>query len=242
MNGRALQLGGSGALLLGLAAFGIQERIVVGEALAGLLRRPGFELRRVDFVGTHALEPEELLRHADVEPGEALVDVDPAAVAEAVASHPRVASARATRLPPGRLVIGITEREPIARDAATQAGLDREGRAFPLRPEEVDALPLVAGDLPRALGAVSAARELGIDLDRVEAEEHGSRVVPRGENLSLQLGSEPRRDLSSWLVLRESGLLARHQAREIDLRFEGSAVLRHIQTENEGGTTDGSQR
>jgi hypothetical protein len=242
MNGSGLRLCAGAALLLGLGGFTLRERLPDGESVAALLRRPGLELRRVDLVGSRALAPQELVQLAGIAAGQALVDVDPRAVAEAVASHPRVARARAVRVPPGLLVIGITEREPIARDAATQAGLDREGNAFTLLPEERDALPAVRGDLPRALAAVGAARELGIELAQIDAHDHGSRVEPRGEGLTLHLGSEPQRELASWLVLRRSGLLARHRAREIDLRFEGSAVLRNIQTGDEEGETDGSQR
>ena len=45
-------------------------------AVVLLLRRPAFALRRVDFVGIHALEPEALVRLAALEPGVALIDVD----------------------------------------------------------------------------------------------------------------------------------------------------------------------
>jgi hypothetical protein len=245
MRRRRLALGIGGVLLVGLGAIGsraLESSGLDAEALRERLRRPGLELRRVDFVGARALAPEELWRAAGVEPGCALIDVDPAAVEAALAAHPRIARVRAARLPPGRLVIGITEREPVALDAAAQEGIDAQGARFALAAPEHEGLPLLEGDAARALEALAAARALGIELARVDAQPEGVRVEPRGESVTLWLAGRPDRDLSSWLALRASGLLARHRAREIDLRFEGSAVLRRIQTENEGGTGDGSQR
>jgi hypothetical protein len=242
---RWLRIALGGSLLLGLGALGpraLSESGLDGEALRARLRRPGLELRRVDFVGTRALEPETLWRTTGIAPGRALVDVDPDAVARALAAHPRVARARAARVPPGRLVIGITEREPVAHDAVTLEGIDAEGARFALGAAEREGLPELRGDPAHALRVLAAARELGIALARVDAQEEAARVEPAGESVSLQLGARPARDLASWLALRESGLLARHRAHEIDLRFEGSAVLRQIETETEGGRKDGSQR
>jgi hypothetical protein len=245
MKSRRLRLALAALLLVGLGAWGpraLRASGLDGEALRARLRRPGLELRRVDFVGTRALEPEALWRAAGIAPGRALVDVDPEAVERALAAHPRVARARAARVPPGRLVIGITEREPVALDAVTNEGIDAEGARFALGAAEREGLPELRGNPAQALRVLAAARELGIALARVEAQAEAARVEPAGESVSLQLGSRPERDLASWLALRESGLLARHRAREIDLRFEGSAVLRQIETATEGGRTDGSQR
>jgi hypothetical protein len=145
-------------------------------------------------------------------------------------------------VPPGRLVIGIREREPVALDAHTREGVDAAGARFALSAEEQAGLPRVSGDLPRALQVVEAARQLQIGLESVDAQAQGSAVQPAGEPVTLWLADRPYRDLQGWLALRASGLLARHRAREIDLRFEGSAVLRQIETETEEGDIHGSQR
>ena len=237
----AIAIAGLVALGAG-AAWALSSQGAGGGSFDELLRRPAFALRRIDFVGIRALDPEALLRLAALEPGVALIDVEPAEVVRAIARHPRVASARAARLPPGRLVIGVREREPLAVDAETLEGIDAGGARFPLEPQEIEALPQVRGDAAQALRVLAAARALGIEPDRIVAEPAAATLEPAGEGVLLRLGADPQRDLSSWLRLRSSGLLARHPAREIDLRFEGSAVLRDLPTEPEEETTDVSQR
>jgi hypothetical protein len=245
VRGRRIAWLGIGAVLAaGLGALARRagaERGLDAGFLRAQLRRPGLELRRVDFVGARALEPEALWRTAGIAPGCALIDVDPDAVAARLRTHPRIARARAARVPPGRLVIGIREREPVALDARTREGIDAAGARFALSADEQDGLPLLSGDLAHALEVVAAARGLGIALHSVDAQAHGSLVQPAGQAVTLWL-AVPDRDLQGWLALRASGLLARHRAREIDLRFEGSAVLRQIETETEEGNIHGSQR
>jgi hypothetical protein len=129
----------------------------------------------------------------------------------------------------------------VALDAETLEGIDAEGARFALAEAEREGLPRLSGDTLRALEALAAARARGIALARIDAQPEGVEVEPAGESVTLRL-DQPERDLGSWLALRASGLLAKHRAQEIDLRFEGSAVLRRIQTETEGGNTDGSQR
>jgi hypothetical protein len=230
--GLALVLGAAGVRALG-------DTGADAETLRAALRRPALQLRRVDFVGTRALEPDALWQAAGIAPGLALVDVDPEAIEAALAANPRIARVRATRLPPDRLVVGVTEREPVALDAQTLEGIDAEGARFALEPAEQGGLPLVSGDVPRALEALAAARARGIRLARVHAAPSRLEAEPEGESVRLVLSPDPAHDLESWLQLRASGLLARHAAREVDLRFEGSAVLRDIQTE---GESDGSRR
>jgi hypothetical protein len=244
MRPRWLRIGGAIATLVALgagAAWALSPDGTEGGWHA-LLHRPAFALRRIDFVGLRALDPEALRRMARLEPGIALVDVNPREVAGALARHPRISSARAARVPPGRLVVGIREREPLAVDAETLEGIDAGGARFPLEPAEIEALPRVRGDAAQALRVLAAARSLAVELGEVEADAETASAAPAGESVRLRLGGDPQRDLSNWLRLRASGLLARHQAREIDLRFEGSAVLRDFPTEHEEGTPDGSQR
>jgi len=206
------------------------------------LRQPAFALRRVDFIGARALDPAQLWHMAEVEAGRALIDVDPREIKRRLAAHPRISEVRVARLPPGRLLIGIREREPLAVDLETLEGLDALGARFPLDPAEVEALPKVRGDAAQALRVLAAAHSFEIELAAVEAGPDSANAEPAGDDLRLRLGSDPRRDLENWLRLRSSGLLARHQAREIDLRFEGSAVLRDFPNPDEEGTPDGSQR
>ena len=51
---------------------------------------------------------------------------------------------------------------------------------------------------------------------------------PRGRAVRLRTGSDPERSLRDWRTLEESGVLERVRAGEVDLRFEGQAVLRRI--------------
>lgn len=245
MNPRWLRMGIAlaGLVALGAAATWMLSSEGTAESgLGSLLRRPAFALRRIDFVGVRALDPEALRRLAALEPGVALIDVDPDEIARALLEHPRIAQARAARIPPGRLVIGIREREPLAVDAGSNEAIDASGARFPLEPGEGDALPRMRGDAAHGLRVFAAARARGIALGGVEAAAESASVEPQGESVRLRLGSDPERDLANWQRLRASGLLARHRAHEIDLRFEGSAVLRDFPTETEEGTPDGSQR
>ena len=97
-------------------------------------------------------------------------------------------------------------------------------------------LARVRGAVRDALPLLEAAAELGIEIEAVDVNGPGDLVVrPSAEAIALRVGSDPRGALLDWLELSASGLIDRFGAREVDLRFGGSAVLRHMQPEPGGG-------
>jgi hypothetical protein len=191
------------------------------------LRGERFRLRHVDFTGLAALAPADLWRLARVANGTPLVDLDPDEIEARLAANPRVERVRAARLPPDRLVIGVTERVPLAQEAASGLGLDAEGARFPLEPGESERLPVVSGEPERALPVLEAARTLGVNVASVETlREDAVRVRTLGRTALLVVGRDPRASLADWRQLADSGLVEETGAQEVDLRFRGNPVLR----------------
>jgi cell division protein FtsQ len=205
------------------------------------LRARSPRLTRVEFVGLRALDAGQLWERAGLPGGTPLIDVDPAEVAARVASHPRVERAFALRLPPGRLLVRVEERTPVAREAASGLGIDRRGARFPLRAGEERGLTALAGDAESTLPVLDACLTAGLVPLEVDARFRDRvRVVPRAPGPVLWIGDEPQAALARWAQLRGSGLLERHRPPEVDLRFEGNAVFRGVLTEE--GQEDDAQR
>jgi hypothetical protein len=204
------------------------------------LRTDVFRLRHVDFIGLQRVSPAELFALAKVAPGAKLFDLDAAAIARALATHPRVTRVRIAVLPPDRLVVSLTERVPVAVDAGSAQAIDAGGERFPLLPGEVDRLPLLAGEPKRALAVLAAARAAGVNLASVAAPK-GAETEARavGQPVRLVIGSDPRAALADWRQLAETEVLAQTGAREVDLRFKSNPVLRDFpkSTGGENGAT-----
>ncbi len=208
--------------------------------LAGRLRHPRLHLRAIDFLGLQTVTSAELVRLVDLPRPIALIDVDPGAVCEALSGHPRVGECSALRLPPGRLIIAIEEREPLALLESTQQGIDADGQRFDLGDGELTGLPRVSGEPRRAVQLARAARDAGVELSRITADGADGLVFePADRAVRVRVVGDPKRALEAWLRLERSGLLYEHDAREVDLRFRGSAVLRDFR-DNKGGNRDGS--
>ncbi len=207
-----------------------------GEGLHLPAGGPGlFQLRRVELVGLRRLEARSLVReHTALRSGLALFDVDPEQACATVLEHPRLRTCAGLRLPPGRLVLSVEEREPLAVDAQSGAGVDAEGVRFPLAPGEAETLPSIEGALAPALAVVEEARARGIGIARIEARAPEDVVVHLAEGPRLRIGPDPERSLSDWLRLLRSEVVARERAREVDLRFQGSAVLRDFEPKQGG--------
>ncbi len=216
------------------------------ERIAQALRRPGFSLTKVDFVGLRALEGDALWKLTGLEFGVPLVDVDVERIEHELVEHPRIARVSAVRLPPGRLIIGVRERVPVALDAKSLLGIDDQGERFPILPVEVAGLTRVRGSASRALPLIEAASKFGAELESIDARADNDvrfRVRDDGTLVRIaliQTGREPRASLVNWQEIRESGLIDGYGAKEIDLRFPGSVVLRGLERTEKGGTKDGS--
>lgn len=198
-------------------------------ALREGLRGNVFRLHHVDFVGVRALDRDSLWRLGGVEANTPLVDLDPERIALALAKHPRVARARALRVPPDRLVIAISERTPVAVETATGLALDAGGARFPLLPGEDERLPQLAGEPRLALPVLAAARELGLNLASVDATHAGEiRVRALGRSVRLVVGSDARAAFADWRALSDSDVVESTGAQEVDLRFKSNPVLRDM--------------
>ena len=200
------------------------------------LRGDRFRLRHVDFVGIAALDPVALWQSVGITPGTPLVDVDPEMVVAVLAAHPRIARVRVARLPPGRLVIAISERVPVALEMSSGLGLADNGSRFPLASGEAERLPQVSGEARRALPVIAAASALGVHLATVDAPRaRDVRVRALGRPTVLVVGRDEDASLSDWRQLADSGLVESTGAREVDLRFRGSPVLRGFPKSTGGG-------
>ena len=201
-------------------------------------RLRGFKLRRVEFVGLERLDAEALWSGAKLARGTALIDVDGKHLAARLAEHPRVESCTVLRLPPDRLLIGVRERVPAAVDAKTGDGIDARGASFPLVAGEADALPRIDGSLHTALPLLRAARELGVRIRFIRAHDPRDLRFRSRDGVDVRIGRDARDSLVSWIRLQESGLIELYGAREVDLRFAGSAVLRDLRETK--GVEDGA--
>ncbi len=198
-------------------------------------RLRAFEVRRVEFVGLERLDAAALWSRAKLAGRTALIEVDGKQIAARIAEHPRVLSCTVLRLPPDRLLIGVRERVAAAVDTATGEGIDVQGAAFPLVAGEADTLPRVEGSVDAALPLLRAARELRLRIRSVRALDRRDLRFRSWENgIDVRVGRDARGSLESWIRLRESGLIEMYGAREVDLRFAGSAVLRDLR-KNQGG-------
>jgi hypothetical protein len=214
-----------------------------GEAARGSARLGAawLGLAQIDFVGLRALGARELAARAQLAGGTPLLEIDTAALAARIAAHPRVERAAAALLPPGRVVVVVRERSPVAREAASGQGIDAGGARFALVPGEAQRLAGVRGELARALPVLAACVRAGLQPAALDATQPaGVRVQLHARGPVLWIGEEPQAALGRWSALRNSGLLARYRPVEIDLRFAGNAVLRGRLTEE--GPGDGAPR
>jgi len=204
------------------------------------LREPRFHLKRVEFLGLQVLDPGDLKRLLAIPPGIPLIDIDPDAQCARLLKLPRVADCRAARIPLSRLLVAISEREPIAVVDASGLGIDAAGARFALAAGESEGLPRIRGEAGAALEFVLAARDAGLALTSIQSDRRGDLVFePRGQALRVRVRSDPAAALAAWERLLESGLLDSHTPSEVDLRFQGTAVLRNL-GDNKGGNRDGA--
>ena len=116
-------------------------------AIRHVVDSPRFQIQAIEFSPTPHLGQTEVLDLAAVAPGDKLLGVDTDAVAARIATHPWVASVRASRRLPSSLVIEVTERHAVA--VAALSGLyliDESGRPFKRATmDEADGLPVLTG-------------------------------------------------------------------------------------------------
>jgi cell division septal protein FtsQ len=244
-----------------VAAAALAAGALVGSCAGELwVRVGGGHVESIAVRGAHRLSPREVAAATGIPRGAKLADVDASAVAESLARNAWIESAKARRLPSGRVLVTVVEREPLAQLAvgARRFAIDAQGAAFAeLREGEETALPRVLAEKAPERGAP--------DPLRVEAAKLATRLPelglaapaevkiappddPQGVTLRLP-GLEPvvvlgresldsrLRDLAKLLELRRDEA---SRAAEIDLRFADQAVLRSAATRE--GSRDAAVR
>jgi cell division protein FtsQ len=214
-----------------------------GAELLRIARGQPFQVRTVSVVGARRLAADRVARAAAVPGGLPLLDVDVEAVAARVAALPEVAAARALRLPPDRLVVGVTERVARGVAAAGPGGSPHlvcdEGVAFaPAAGREALGLPRLGSaggarlgeadpGLARAAHVAAQAAAAGFAVARVEVDAHEASLHLAGLPARVRLGPAPHAAALArlvQLVARRPDLVG--AATLIDVRFADRAVLR----------------
>ena len=130
----------------GLTWWGVSEGFQAGrEWLAGT---KWSNLENVEVRGLKRLPEHDIICAADVSPGMNLMEIEPDSIARQVAALPPVQRAQVFRRFPGRLVIRVVEREPIAGVGNGMLQLiDRDAVMFsPVYGGEVLDVPIITGD------------------------------------------------------------------------------------------------
>ena len=250
-GGRALRLPRRLALgvlaVAALAGFGVMRLLF---AAGG-----GGEIAAIAVRGASRLTPAEVAAATGIPRGAHLADVEPEAVEQALETHDWIAAAHALRLPTGKLVVEVEEREALALLAIDERrfAIDASGAAFAeLDAREETSLPRLLSSQPPEPGVPDPLRAEAVQLsERLVALGLSApdeiRVAPQGdpEGISLRLpglegivilGREDLdarlHDLATLLSLRPDEV---HRAARIDLRFADQAVLRSAAAQ------DGSQ-
>jgi cell division protein FtsQ len=140
---------GIDAALRTLAAAGVSAALGLGvwQGWRWVNTTPDFALRAIHFSGLVHAREDELIARSGLQLGENLFRADLTRAAQAMQSHPWVASARLERRPPGTVLASIAEHRPAA---LVQLGelyvLDDEGKLFKrAAPDDRLDLPLITG-------------------------------------------------------------------------------------------------
>ena len=107
---------------------------------------PVFTVRSIEVRGAQRITAQEILRLSQVHEGMRIVDVKPALAAKAIMGNCWIRHARITRRLPGKVLITVEERVPIALVSVGRVYyLDKEGVLLPLFPATYSDLPLLSG-------------------------------------------------------------------------------------------------
>ncbi|MDJ0849374.1 MAG: hypothetical protein QNK04_13455 [Myxococcota bacterium] len=198
---------------------------------------------RIDSLAVQGLRHLEAGEIAALAPGQPLSGREADALAELVAEHPWIETARVLPLPSGRALVAVVEREPAAVLRGSPAwAVDANGVPFAqVAQADLPGLPrLVASEASLGepstdlAGAVALARRLP-ELGLPEPSEIAVSAPDEAEGYSLRLaGLRPQivlgRDeidtrLADLAQLLEAARPELERAERVDLRFRDQAVL-----------------
>jgi cell division septal protein FtsQ len=201
----------------GLAAFA--ALLALGAALGArygvewLAARPFLAVREVRVEGARTADADELQALSGVTPGTPWLTLDTHGVAFRLESHPSVRRARVRRPWPGRVVLDVTECQPLAviRVDERPYGLCDDLRVVPLPEGDAD-LPVIR-DFASGRGADPEELERGLEYVRV------LRKLGITQHVRLDL----RRDDCDVIALPERGFEA-----EVQERLPAGAAARDV--------------
>ncbi|MGH7236656.1 MAG: cell division protein FtsQ/DivIB [Nitrospiraceae bacterium] len=170
---------------------------------AGPLVAGWFQIREVTVVGAATLSRQEVVERLGLQPGETFLSVDVKKLTDRLEAHPWIKEATVSRRLPQTLVVGITERRPVAvlRTPSWALLLDADAHALSaLKDSEDPGLPVLVGIDPKAflLGTTQSreAAQIGIKVaslvghalhDRPEVDMgHADRAVAYVKGLRFQ--------------------------------------------------------
>jgi len=221
-------------------------------------------LTDVSVVGARHLAALEVATAAAIEPGAAPVEFSLAEIERRLEEHAWIETARAMRLPGGRLLLSVVERVPMARVGAFESDrqylADASGTPFADAPSAPDPsmLRIVTSTTPPLLEANAEIAE----AIRLAGDLPGFGLSPAAE-IAIAGPNDP-----AGLTMRLEGVSARillgrddfdtklqelarlfaafvpevAEASEIDLRFADQAVLRNDPLPEEAETSGGDAR
>jgi cell division septal protein FtsQ len=208
---------------------------------------------KASVIGARAVDPGDILRATAVTRLDSVARLDVDEIIDRVLEHPWIEEARGIALPPDRLVLGVVERQPVARIAVGRRlwWVDRRGLAFaPVRGGEHTA-PLILGVADPA--PERSHRFLDLAVRVCEAVDRRESLPPLR---AVRVGGTPKQEIPRiefengvQVVIGPGGLrekLERLEAlfrelppeqllgSEIDLRFGDRMVLRNSATRETG--------
>ncbi len=233
------------ALALGLvlaAAWGWRAgavRATAAESLS-LSRRVGFEVASVAVSGRVRTPREQIDQAVNVAPGDAIFGVGLVAMRARLEALPTVKAAAVERRLPGRLIVTIVERQPVAlwqRDGRFVL-IDGEGHAIPGPIEGFEDLLLVVGegaaaefgDLQEMLAAQPVIAARVKSAVRVGGRRWDLRLDDPARGLEARLPEEGAAAAYARLAALEGGqgLSSKHVVM-VDLRQSDRLVLKTAQ-------------
>lgn len=207
-----------------------------------------FDIKKIDIQELNRLKEKEILDLLSLELPQNIFNIDLRRARERIETHPRIKEAIIHRRPPGRVIIRVREREPIAliHWKGSFLGIDSSCVSFPLiEPlREID-LPLITGIEPKeiVIGEESNSPRLKPALEILKTVlslkgnlfsqvseinvEDGITLYTTGEATRVLMGGEDFRDQ----LINLQGVLIhlnkeKRRAEYIDLRFKNKVIIK----------------
>jgi cell division protein FtsQ len=248
---RALVRSTAVAMLAGVTGYGLLAGDHLADPSSGTRGLPaqlsswlGYAAEDIRISGLKRMDGAAVMKAIGVKPGGSLVGFDANTARRLLLNLDWVKTATVRALPPNRLEVELTEREPFAvwqRDGLYYV-IDREGAAIAsFQPARFAHLMLVSGE-----GAQKAVSDLVNQLEvwpeLQSAVKGAARVGKRRWTLYFAGGRQallPENGVETALAVL-ADMKARHKVlasgiRAIDLRLAGSAVLVPFDGAGEGG-------